>query len=258
MLENLTSNQQKIYQEISKLDEKSGIAYIGALKVLKDSTNPDRFHQSANSLRHLGAIISRQIEIDIDENEVENLEDELNQILVEKEINDKYVVKVYVRESSLKDKLKSIIIESPEVLPVHSEKRMNKLFQKWLKLHRYFTGIAHYGDSEINPADFDKNIKEMENVLLDLLEPPQEIIAQLDDLLAIQNPSQDDIEKLINLIKHPSHNQYFFTRLDSPEWIDALNNNDFFSEPKEITTHSFMISFFAPLSYLIRMSSVIP
>ena len=58
---------------------------------------------------------------------------------------------------------------------------------------------------------FDKDIKKLENILLDLLEPPQEIIAQLDELIAIQKPIQDDIENLINLIKHPSHTQYFFT-----------------------------------------------
>ena len=57
--EDLTLNQQKIYKELTKSDKKSGIAYIGAIKVIKDSSNPDRFHQSANSIRHLGAIISR-------------------------------------------------------------------------------------------------------------------------------------------------------------------------------------------------------
>ncbi len=60
--EELTLNQQKIYKELTKLDKKSGIAFIGALKVLKDTSNPDRFYQAANSIRHLGAIISRQIE----------------------------------------------------------------------------------------------------------------------------------------------------------------------------------------------------
>ena len=254
----LTLNQQKIYKELTKLDKKSGIAFFGALKVLKDTSNPDRFYQAANSIRHLGAIISRQIEVDVDEDEIEKLEDEFNQILVDKEIANKYNVKIYVRESSLKEKLKNVIIESPEVLPVHSGKRINSLFQRWLKLHRHFTGIAHYGSSEIDPVEFDKDIKELENILLDLLEPPQEIIAHLDELITIQKPTQDDIENLINLIKHPSHTQYFFTRLESPEWIDALNENEFFSEPKETTTHSFMISFFAPLSYLIRMSSVAP
>lgn len=256
--EDLTLNQQIIYKELTKLDKKSGIAFIGALKVLKDTSNPDRFYQAANSIRHLGAIISRQIEVDADEDEIEKLEDELNQIMVDKEIANKYNVKIYVRESSLKDKLKNVIIESPEILPVHSGKRINSLFQRWLKLHRHFTGIAHYGSSEIDPVEFDKDVKELENILLDLLEPPQEIIAQLDELIAIQKPTQDDIEKLIKLIKHPSHTQYFFTRLESPEWIDALNENEFFSEPKETTTHSFMISFFAPLSYLVRMSSVAP
>ena len=254
----LTLNQQKIYNELTKLDKKSGIAYVGALKVLKDISNPDRFYQAANSIRHLGAIISRQIEVDVDEDEIEKLEEELNQILVDKEIANKYNVKVYVRESSLRDKLKKIIIESPYVLPVHSERRIDRLFQRWLKLHRHFTGISHYGSSEIDPVEFDKDIKELENILLDLLEPPQEVIAQLDEIILIQKPIQDDIEKLINLIKHPSHTQYFFTRLESPEWIDALNENEFFSEPKVTKSHSFMISFFAPLSYLNRMSSVAP
>lgn len=95
---------------------------------------------------------------------------------MEKENADKYKIKVYVQESSLKEKLKNIIIESPEILPVHSENRINRIFQKWLNLHRHFTGIAHYGVSEINPVEFENDIKELENILLDILEPPQEIM----------------------------------------------------------------------------------
>ncbi len=255
---NLTLNQQKIIRELAKLNKQSSDAYYSALKVLEDIDNPDRFNQSANSIRHLSALISRQTSIQLDEEEQSALKNEFNQTLIEKGLAEKYKVKIEIQESSLIKKLKKVIIESPRALPTPSQNRINTLFQRLYKIHDYFHKIAHYSDLIVNPVSFDVHLKELENILLDLLEPTQEVIPQLDNFLRLEKPTQKDIEKLISTIKHPSHAQHFFTRLDSPEWIDLLNENLFFSDPKIASTHSFMISIFAPMSYLVKMSFLAP
>ena len=59
----LAPKQQKIYLKLLKLDIKAAAAYRGALKVLRDPENPDRFSQSANSLREVTDLISRKAAI---------------------------------------------------------------------------------------------------------------------------------------------------------------------------------------------------
>ncbi|MHA1285215.1 MAG: hypothetical protein ACTSQP_22170 [Promethearchaeota archaeon] len=224
MLDELTDMQKKIYFELSKFDEKAGIAYIGAIKVIKDFENPDRFHQAANSLRHIGAILSR-----------------LNE-----------------SEKTMKEKLEEVILDQPDALPEKPRKILEKQFQDWNSLHDYFIKIAHYGINEINPVEFETNLKRFENTLSILFIPFPEVMTELDKLLSIQKPTQEVINELISLIRHPSHSQYFFTRLKSPEWIDLLHENGFFSGFKDASSHYFMISYLAPFSYLVRISSRVP
>ena len=53
----LSENQKKIYQLLEINQEKSVIAYLGAILVLKDENNPDRFHQATNSIRRFQKVL---------------------------------------------------------------------------------------------------------------------------------------------------------------------------------------------------------
>jgi len=72
MTDNIASfGHEKIAQELLKIGKKALQAYEGALRAIRESDNPDRFSQSAHSLREVTAIISRKVSIPQEKKEVE-------------------------------------------------------------------------------------------------------------------------------------------------------------------------------------------
>ena len=168
MIDNMNLKQMKIFEELTKLNAKAGKSYMGALKVIRDLENPDRFYQSANSIRHLSGIIAREISVEFNESEKVELEEEINHFIKEKSLDQLYYAKIYVKEKSLKERLKLVIIEEPDKLPSPAEKRINLLFKNWLDLHDFFHAIAHYGDIIVDQIKFEEKLYEFENLLLDV------------------------------------------------------------------------------------------
>jgi len=258
MIDNMNLKQMTIFEELTKLNAKAGKAYMGALKVIRDLENPDRFSQSANSIRHLSGIIAREISVEFNESEKVELEEEINHFIKEKSLDQLYYAKIYVKEKSLKERLKLVIIEELDKLPSPAEKRINLLFKNWLDLHDFFHAIAHYGDIIVDQIKFEEKLYEFENLLLEILKPNEQVLIELDKLLKIDDPTQEDIDKLITLLINPSHSHYFFTKLESQKWLELLIKNGFFSEPKEKIGKKFMISSWAQGNYLIKVSHAKP
>ncbi len=258
MINNMNVKQKTIFEELTKLNAKAGKAYMGALKVIGDLENPDRFSQSANSFRHLSGIIAREISIEFNETEKIELEEEINNNIKKKDLDQLYYAKIYVKEKSLKERLKLVIIEEPDKLPTPVEKRINLLFKNWLELHDFFHAIAHYSDIMVDQNKFEEKLYEFENILLEILKPNEQVLIELDNLLLIDEPTQADIDKLITFLINPSHSHYFFTQLESPKWLELLIKNGFFSEPKEKIEKKFMISSWAQGNYLIKVSHAKP
>jgi len=55
----LTVRQKRIRDGLKAIDEKIASVYEGAYRVLTDPANPDRYAQSANSLREVTSLLSR-------------------------------------------------------------------------------------------------------------------------------------------------------------------------------------------------------
>lgn len=202
MATSLSPKQEKVYLELLKLDKRAAEAYKGALKASADQGNPERFPQSAHSLRELTSIISRKVAIPQESG-----------------------------DDSLKKKLEKRFIERPELLPYPAGEKTRALIRKWEDLHRhFFTGVSHHG-RETSEEEFFSKLSEFESILLQFLKPTPETFEDLDSLLVIQSPTQDDIKKLLDLLKHPTHVNYFFSRLVLPGWLRPLKEHGFFSKP---------------------------
>ncbi|MCD6092466.1 MAG: hypothetical protein J7J38_00405 [Candidatus Aenigmarchaeota archaeon] len=201
-------HDSEIIKELQKIDKEAANAYIGALIVLKDKENPDRFSQASHSLREVTALISRKVSIP--------------QEIKKESCLDK-------KKESLKKKLERKFVEKPELIPFPAEEEVKKLIRKWDKLNRYFTAVSHH--RKTTDDEFFSKLSEFEAILLYFLRPAPEVIEELGQLLKIQTPSDKDIENLKELLRHPTYVRYFFSRLSFPDWLIPLKEQGFFSKP---------------------------
>lgn len=200
----LSGRQRELYTELLKLDKKAAEAYKGALRVLSDHENSDKFAQAAHSLRELNALISRKVGLPQEAKE---------------------------DEESLRGKLEKQFIEKPELLPFPVGDEVRTLIRKLVSLHNdFFVPVSHHG-RETREEEFYSILSEFEAILLKFLKPVPVTLTELDFLLGIQSPSEDDIKKLLDLLKHPTHVTYFFSRLSYPEWLIPLKKQGFFDKP---------------------------
>ncbi len=227
----LSLRQQKIALKLARIDQKAVDIYLGALNVLSDRDNPDRYSQSAHSLREVTRIIFQKA----------NIPQELS------------------NEENLKTKIEKKFVENSDLLPLPAEEETNFLIKKWVDIHNYFVKISHHGEPAIE-EEFETKLAEFETILNKFIESIPVTLDELDKLLSIQSPQQDDVKKLSGLLKHPSHVEYFFSSLTSPDWLQPLSSQGFFSNIPETIKEGNYVKFPNwPLSkYLIKISGIKP
>lgn len=253
---NLRDLENQINQELLKINEVAARAFVGALYTFRDENNPDRFSQAANSLRHVISLLIRDLEITEDE-EFNKLRKELLKILEEGELTDSYEIKLE-KKGLMKKKIELLFIEDVNALPDPVKNTVIFVLRKLGILHDRITGISHYG-IEITEEGFQFLIDEFIEILLYILRPTPKVIEELDKILKVDNPTQDEIEKLKNLLNHPSHVQFFFFNLKNQHWFELLNENDFFLAPTRMDFFfNLNVSIWPQGFYLTKMAKEIP
>jgi len=228
-----SSKQQRVYQELLGIDKMAADAYKGALRVLENRENPDRFSQSAHSIREVTNIISRKVSIP---------------------------QKAKKDDKTLKKKLEKYLIEKPYLLPSPANKEATALIRRWADLNQnFFVPICHH-DEVTDEEDFLSRLSEFETILLHFIKPNPVTLKELDSLLNIQSPTQENIEKLLELLRHWTHVEYFFSNLAWPNWLEPLEKNGFFSEPPPRISEGdyIMVPTWPLCKYLIRISGQKP
>ncbi len=65
----LSDLQRVILENLNRLDSRLGQIYLGALGVLDDRDNPERFVHSAHSIREVLNVLSRTVDIPQEDNQ---------------------------------------------------------------------------------------------------------------------------------------------------------------------------------------------
>ena len=257
--ENLRSYQKEVYGILLKESPLAARAYLGAIITYNQEDNPDKFHQIANSLRHISSIIARDIIIERDQEEYGSLLDFFNNYLKENNLDHKYEVSIMVEKdiTHLK-KLELKVAKDPDILPEISRIHLDKLIKEWLRIHNFFHSIAHYGYEQIDEENFDINFKKLERILMELFKSSKETIRKLNELLEINNPEEKHLEILKKNLLTPADSQLFFVNLDNPNWFDILQQNNYFCLPKKDESGLLNIHFFPQIHYLKNISEIIP
>ncbi len=186
-------------------------------------------------------------------------------------------------EGSLRDALVERELEAREaecddaerVKPTHREQiaqalgisKDDPVVKHWHDMAKQFPGRAHRDSSSGVPRDLDEVLplwRGFENILYALLGSFYEVFSELDRLLSIEHPGDDDIEKLKTFLtrRGEERRRYFFSNLEQPGWVEPLDKAGFFSCPAEMIRNEEdgAISFpvWPESRYLVRMAEHVP
>ncbi|MDY0391065.1 MAG: hypothetical protein RBQ88_09120 [Desulfobulbus oligotrophicus] len=283
----LTSRQKQVLEILNTAkSQKYSLAdwYHGALYAAKNKHNPDRFCQAAQSLRELLEKLPRVfVESDIPELRRPNFL-EMRRKLYSRLRSDKTRYQETWKDETIDTDLEKTILNAIEYFelaqkPTRREKidyTMSKIdpmhdtldqrirsekSKQFQNVWNFFEGLAHH-NSDATEELFWQNLSLVERIILDLLAP---ITAQdqgaIRAILKKPQPEQDDIKKLLELIKRRGANYvYFFKEANSPAWIKPLLDNGFFKNPPDVERidDQITISVWWPIFYLQRISQQSP
>jgi len=225
---NFTERQRKIIKSLKPYSNKLSNMYKGAILALENINNPEKIYQSAHSLREIGYYLTDDI---------------------------KKIAKLHKEDETHRELMK-ILMRNEDELGGPPEGSIDK---EWYKLHNYFVKVSHH---RIKPSEeeyrFKLNI--LENIILAIFGPFYDSINELDRLLKIRNPTNEDIEEVISFIKKETQYNYFFRNLKHPRWLDPLKEKGFFENPPEPIkkNSSIVIPNWPESKYLIAISEKRP
>lgn len=135
----------------------------------------------------------------------------------------------------------------------------NELANKWFAIARHFHSLAHrkrIHEGSADPAEITKLWADYEAVLNVVIGSFLGITNRLDVLLGFDNPDQNALPALKNILANPQHAHYFFTKLDKPGWLMPLQENGFFqiSSSRDNSGEVSLVERWWPIHYLLAIS----
>jgi hypothetical protein len=196
----LNARQRKVHQALSDLHPELANVYLGIVRVLDDPLNPAAAYQAA----HLGRDICYRL----------------------------YAYLDVTYGGPGKEKHQTTAAEVFASEPDHP------VVEHFLAIAERLVKCAHLRGPKKPPPernDVAATIGQLEEVLLALLGPYYEVFPELDTLLAVQEPTPDEVERLKTLLsrKGPARRQYFFGNLQHGGWVRPLLEAGFFSSPPQ-------------------------
>lgn len=104
---------------------------------------------------------------------------------------------------------------------------------RWFQVYNDLTGWAHFRVSSPDPEEVRRAYEDLETILHGRVGPYFATQAELDRFLAIEHPSDEDVEDLQPYLSRPAQRRYFFGELDNPAWVRWLVDAGTFSDPPE-------------------------
>lgn len=240
----LTDIEKRIFEELAKQDPKIADIYYGAIAVLERNVNsknnleqteitqisfpsgkqnPDRIFQSAHSIRET-----------------------LNRLLKKIEVPE--------QEDKNKERIRKFS-DPQDSLPSY----LHGLFDELFELHNWFTNVSHHGEYP-SETDYYKKLDLYNRILLRIMIPHFESIREIDELLTIAAPSEENFEKLKPLISRNFESYSYFFRNADANWLSLLTKGPFFKNPPMPKRKDNFIQYpsWPESNYLVRIAAKKP
>ena len=227
--------------------------YLGALRVLNNSSNPDRVAQAAHSLRELLEKLTRMdggtdtipssIFFGLREKLYKRLSEDKNcytegwqgkkisEHLDETIEEFNYYLELN-QKLNQKDKFGVVIVKNDPMFfqfdGLAQERKKNKLHELW----KEFQDVSHHNKLGIE-KELRKQLETLERILIDLFSPETEQDQkEIQSILKSSRRSKNDEEQMFSLIKKKGANySLFFEKVNDPHWIPAIKAAGYLDQP---------------------------
>lgn len=112
------------------------------------------------------------------------------------------------------------------------------LVSRWFRLNSTFARACHYRLSPPNLANTRAAFLEFSDLLYGRLGPYFETLRELDELLAVANPTAEDVSRAGALLLRPQQRGHFFSHLEHASWLKPLASGHYFHTPPDLITDS--------------------
>lgn len=283
----LTSIQREVIEILGMAKSRKyplGDWYLGAIYAAKNTHNPDRFSQAAQSLRELLEKLPRvfiESEVQESRHDLRTMRSNLYSRLssdktryedgwrgknidasLDKTIRgmDRYLELNQLPER--KDQIHSVMNKLDPMHDTLGQEIRTEKSRRFHSLWKIFEGLAHHKTSGDEMYFWD-NLASAERLIIDLLAP---VTAQdqkaIHAIISKPQFEQDDVEELFELIKRRGANYaFFFKSVDSPAWLSALAQDGFFSNPPNVEAAGdgrIIAPLWLPIFYLQRIAAKSP
>lgn len=232
--------------------------YLGALSSLRNTFNPDRFAQSAHSLRELLEKIPRALQTEqagITGDELKNKRRALRAALEREKTNFpagwenqpitaelSNVLSEFEQYFELcerpdrKDQVFASLTRLDPMIKTLPEQLRREKRERYVRLWNALEGIAHHGRRKTE-EEFREYVLQVEELVLDLMAPvsaeDQHLLAQI--IAEGDKVSAERIQKTLQLIGRRGANfAYFFKNVSHKVWLKPLREAGYFKNPPGI------------------------
>ena len=228
----LSPRQAEIHRNLEAIGPEIAAFYLSGVKVLQD----DDLETSAYLLAHIAREIEGGLRDVLSEKREEHLEFVVHmpngeRLTHEKRIKDtiEFVVdtpgSVKLTYKKVQGNHKASILQSLGV------DENSPIAEKWISVAKRFAAFAHRHGAWKPPRSREVFVPlwhEFEDVLEDLVGNHFNLLNRIDHILKREQPTEEIIQTLSNLLKSEVRYAYFFQKLESPAWLEPLKDAGWF------------------------------
>ena len=196
------TKQKKIIEALKSYDQNIANVYIGGIKTLGQDY-VEKIPQAAHSFRECVILLSRLKEV--------------------KEFG--FIKSEKPNKSRFEDLIRNLDHRATRTEPY-------ALHRKLLDMRNYFSGVAHH--HEYQHVKFQKKVTEFEELLIQILKPHFDVIKEINNLLRLEIPRQEDFEELRPLLSRNVAAYNYFFQNASAGWMPILLKEGYLKEPEHI------------------------
>ncbi len=274
--------QVKIWQALAMLHPEFGLKVASiyeGIVIAFNGNNPEKISIVSHLARELSAILpmyvsglpvqqartsDSQIRKDL-ESVLKMLENSNKSDEKIKEIIEGLLTKIPEQQSQ-REQLKKVIGTHP-LLGIRPAYLNDEFIKQWMRVHDYFVKNSHHHELRnqrvsLAETELSVNWNALEILIYRVLvkEPFFDTMQEVERLLKIDVPSEQDADELMRHIVESQHRRYFFDHCNNPNWLELLNKRHAFSSPQEPLKKDGYIQFlpWPESKYLVAIANVKP
>lgn len=228
----LSPLQRDIHRNLEAIGPEIAAYYLDGIRILQ--------HKALETSASLLAYVAREIDGGLRDILAENIKEELefiirtpdNETLIYKKKREDTFEFLVDTPGTVKLTYKNIPgRHRVSILQSLGVDNPSPLAERWINVTRNFAKFTHRHGAWKSPRrreKFESVWLEFEGVLADLVGSYLNLLNRLDRFLAYEKPTKEIRDTLPNLLKLEARRAHFFSKLESPTWLEPLREDGWF------------------------------